>query len=82
MISLLELYKLFIELAVTVVSCIVFIFLHMLFTQSNSQITIFLDLSLVPWLIWITKKIFDTLKSYRNRISDCEIKYEAKLKEI
>lgn len=42
----------------------------------------FLDLSLVPWLIWITKKIVDTVRSYKTRINDCDDKYEVKLKEI
>lgn len=81
-ISLLELYKIFVELSVTIVSCIIFIFLHIIFSSHNNEITLFMDLSLVPWLIWITKKIVDTLRSYRNRINDCDFKYEIKLKEI
>ena len=81
-ISLLELYKIFVELAVTIGGCIIFVFLHIILSNNNSEITIFLDLSLVPWLIWITKKIIDTLRSYKIRISDCNFKYDEKLKEI
>jgi hypothetical protein len=62
-----ELYKIYVELSMTIGFCILFIFLHITISsyESQGEITIFIDLSLLPWLIWITKKIVDTAKSYR-----------------
>jgi hypothetical protein len=86
-ISILELYKSYLELSLTVGSSIMFIFLHILMNDGapsgvSTKLTIFVDLALVPWLIWITKKIVDTVKAYKLRVSECEVKYEEKLKEL
>ena len=78
-ISLVELYKSYLELTLTIGTSVLFIFIHFEQTIVPSTLTVFVDLSLVPWLVWLTKKLMDTIKSYKLRIKDSETKYEAEL---
>jgi|LauGreDrversion4_2_1035121.scaffolds.fasta_scaffold177674_2 hypothetical protein len=78
-ISLVELYKSYLELTLTIGISVLFIFIHFEQTIVPSTLTVFVDLSLVPWLVWLTKKLMDTIKSYKLRIKDSETKYEAEL---
>ncbi len=78
-ISLVELYKSYLELTLTIGISVLFIFIHFEQTTVPSTLTVFVDLSLVPWLVWLTKKLMDTIKSYKLRIKDSETKYEAEL---
>lgn len=80
-----ELYKSYIELTATIGFTILFLFLHFILYNTSLQsdsLTIFVDLSLAPWLIWITKKIFDTVRAYRLRMGECDIKYDGRIKEL
>lgn len=76
MISLVELYKSYLELLLTIGVSILFLFLHLELATSPTQMTAFVDLSLTPWLVWLTKKLMDTIKSYKARMIDCRTKYD------
>lgn len=84
-ISVLELYKSYLELVVTIGVTILMLYLHITFSVSGpggTPITLFVDLSIFPWLIWIAKKIIDIAKAYNSRIAECESKYNEKIKEL
>ena len=74
------------ELTATIFFSILFIFLNLMLSQNSlgnqDSMSIFIDLSLLPWLIWIAKKIIDIVKAYKLRIAECETKYEERIKDL
>lgn len=81
-ISLVELYKSYLELLLTIGVSILFLFLHLELAGRPTQMSAFIDLSLAPWLVWLTKKLMDTIKSYKIRMLDCKAKFEAELQAL
>ena len=79
---MIELYKSYLELSLAIGLTILFLYLHILFSESLYDMTVFVDLSLAPWLIWLTKKIVDTFKSYGRRIRESKVKYASMLREL
>ena len=76
-ISLYELYQVQIELSITIGVTIMFLFILM---ASNFKMPP--DLLLLPWIIWIGKKLIDNIQMFKKTMFDIEHKFKIRARQI
>lgn len=72
--SFIRLYRSYLEFSAALSLSLIAVFL---FIKLGS--TWLIDISLIPWGVWVLKKFLDGYDSYRQRASEIEAKYLARL---